>query len=133
MKQSIDPIRRNVTVPLDPERAFTLFTEGMHSWWPVQDHSRSASETEGESVKTERGELQTRKGGRIVEHPSNGVGLPWAEILVWEPPHRFVMAWKPHARPQPPTEVEVTFTPSDEGTLVELEHRGWERLSEDIT
>jgi hypothetical protein len=26
--------------------------------------------------------------------------------------------------------VEVIFTPRDGGTLVELEHRGWERLTE---
>ena len=29
-----------------------------------------------------------------------------------------------------PTEVEVRFTPDGAGTLVELEHRGWERAGE---
>jgi uncharacterized protein YndB with AHSA1/START domain len=41
------------------------------------------------------------------------------------------MAWRPHSRPQPPTEVEVTFAAVEGGTNVVLEHRGWERLSED--
>jgi len=41
---------------------------------------------------------------------------------------RFVLAWKPHSRPVPPTEVEVRFVPDGEGTRVELEHRGWERV-----
>jgi hypothetical protein len=27
----------------------------------------------------------------------------------------------------------VTFTPRGDGTLVELEHRGWERLTEDFS
>ena len=31
---------------------------------------------------------------------------------------------------RPPTELEVRFTRQGEGTLVELEHRGWEGLGE---
>jgi hypothetical protein len=41
-----------------------------------------------------------------------------------------VLAWKPNSTPRPPTELEVRFTPEGGGTLVELEHRGWERLGE---
>lgn len=33
---------------------------------------------------------------------------------------------------EPSTEVEVLFTASDTGTVVELEHRGWERLESDV-
>jgi uncharacterized protein YndB with AHSA1/START domain len=51
-------------------------------------------------------------------------------VLVWEPPHRFVLAWKPTSTPRPPTELEVRFTPQGGGTFVELEHRGWERLGD---
>ena len=47
----------------------------------------------------------------------------------WDPPGRVVMAWAPHSQPEPPTELEVAFTPQESGTLVELEHRGWERVS----
>jgi hypothetical protein len=32
--------------------------------------------------------------------------------------------------PEPPTEVEATFTAQGNGTVVEVEHRGWEGLSE---
>ena len=38
--------------------------------------------------------------------------------------------WKPNDRPTPPTELEVRFSPQSDGTVVELEHRGWERLGE---
>ena len=31
---SFTPVRCAVTVPLSPERAFALFTEGFFSWWP---------------------------------------------------------------------------------------------------
>ena len=32
------------------------------------------------------------------------------------------------SRDNPPTELEVTFTADGDGTRVDLEHRGWERL-----
>jgi hypothetical protein len=133
MTNGFEPIRRSVTVRLDPAAAFELFTSGLGSWWPLETHSRAASEFEGEGVKVERVEFEARAGGNVLEHLSNGEVLPWAEIIVWEPPSRFVLAWRPHPRPQPPTEVEVRFDPDARGTRVELEHRGWERLGAEVT
>ena len=87
-------------------------------------------EFEGQDVKVERLEFQHVAGGHVLEHLSNGQSLSWAEVLVWEPPTRLVLAWKPNSTENPPTEVEIRFTPDEVGTLVELEHRGWERLGE---
>ena len=129
MMTQVEPIQRSVTVPLDPERAFELFTARMDTWWPVETHSRAETEFEDEDLHVDRVEFQPHAGGQVLEHLSDGRVLPWAEVLVWEPPHRFVMAWKPHSRPQPATDVEVRFTARDGATLVELEHRGWERLT----
>jgi uncharacterized protein YndB with AHSA1/START domain len=128
----VEPIRRSVTVRGAPERAFSVFTDDIDGWWPTETHSRSAVELEDEDVKVERIEFQGRVGGHVLEHMSNGSTLSWAEVVVWEPPRRVVLAWRPHSRPQTPTEIEVTFTAEDGGTLVELEHRGWERLEEDF-
>jgi len=126
----IEPIHRSVTVRTDLERAFRLFTEEIGTWWPVETHSRAVDELEGRGVKVERVEFQGREGGLVLEHLSNGDALPWAQVLRWEPPGRLVLAWKPNSTPRPPTEVEVRFTSVEGGTLVELEHRGWERLGE---
>lgn len=132
MREHVEPIRRSVTVRCRPERAFRVFTEQMTTWWPYETHSRAATEfDEDAGVKTESVEFQGRVGGSVLEHLSDGRSLPWAEIAVWEPPRRFVMAWRPHSRSQPPTEVELTFTPVEDGTSVVLEHRGWDRLTED--
>lgn len=49
-------------------------------------------------------------------------------VLEWEPPRRLVLAWKPNLADNPPTELQVTFSPDGDSTRVELEHRGWERL-----
>jgi len=128
----VDPIVRSVTVRGGAERAFRIFTERMGSWWPHGTHSRAAMEFEEDGVTVAEIEFQGRVGGRILEHLSDGRVMPWAEVLVWEPPARFVVAWKPHDRPQPPTEVEVTFVAEEDFTRVTLEHRGWERLTEDV-
>ena len=92
----VEPIRKTISVAIPPDRAFELFTERMDSWWPLHTHARAVSEFEGEEVKTERVEFQTRAGGAVLEHLSNGQVLAWAEVLAWEPPSRFVLAWRPH-------------------------------------
>lgn len=129
---SIEPIRRSVTVACPPERAFRLFTEEIGAWWPVEVHSRAVDDFAGQDVKVERIEFQGRVGGRVLEHMSNGRSLPWAEVRVWEPPGRFVLSWHPSSSPRPPTEVEVRFSASGDGTMVELEHRGWEALGPSV-
>jgi uncharacterized protein YndB with AHSA1/START domain len=123
----IDPIHTSVTVGCPPEDAFRVFTREMGAWWPVQEHSMAVDEHEGR-VKVESVVVEEREGGRIYEVVSDGAEGTWATILAWDPPHRLILAWKPNLSDNPPTEVEVTFTPLDAGTRVDLEHRGWERL-----
>jgi uncharacterized protein YndB with AHSA1/START domain len=127
---TIEPIRASRSVRLDPARAFELFTARIDTWWPLETHSWAANGFEGENVKVERVEFQPLAGGKVLEHLSNGQVLPWGEVIVWEPPSRFVLAWKPNSNADPPTELEVRFTPQPDGTSVELEHRGWERLGD---
>jgi uncharacterized protein YndB with AHSA1/START domain len=89
------------------------------------------SEFVGDGVTVTQLEFQPRLGGSILEHLSDGRVLPWAEITVWEPPDHVVFSWRPHSAPEPPTQLDVTFaSEADGGSVVELEHRGWERLSE---
>ena len=126
----MEPIRRTLIVPSSPERTFQLFTAGMGTWWPVESYSRAVSEFAEEGVAVERLEFDARPGGLVVEHLSDGRALPWAEVTAWDPPNRVVLAWRPHSMPEPPTELEVRFRQQDGGTLVEIEHRGWERLSD---
>ena len=123
------PIRHSVTVGRTLDQAFQLFTDRMGTWWPLDQYSRAVNEFGAEGVTATELEFQARMGGSILEHLSNGTVLPWGEVIGWDPPDRVVMAWRPHSLPEAPTELEVTFTARGEGTLVEIEHRGWERLS----
>jgi uncharacterized protein YndB with AHSA1/START domain len=128
----LESIRQSVSVRADVARVFQLFTEEMGTWWPLELYSRAVSEFERDSVKVTALEFQGRPDGLILEHLSDGKVLPWGKITAWEPPRRVVMAWRPHPRPEPPTEVEVTFSAGVDGTLVEVDHRGWERLSQEF-
>ena len=129
MKPSLDAIRESLIVRADPGQAFAVFTEGMGTWWPVESYSRAVSELAHEKVEVARLEFRPRMGGAIIEHLRDGRTLPWGQVIEWRLPHRVVIAWKPHSEPEPPTEVDVTFRAHNGGTLVELEHRGWGRLS----
>lgn len=126
---SIEPIRRHVTVRCDPATAFRVFTAEMDTWWPLHIHSRAAGMPG--VVKAERIVVEEQAGGRIYEVMSDGVEADWGTILIWEPPQRLVIAWQPNGGPQNPTELELRFAAEGEGTRVDLEHRGWERLGPD--
>jgi uncharacterized protein YndB with AHSA1/START domain len=121
-------IRKSVTVAVPVETAFRVFTEEVASWWPLATKSVGQEETETLVI-------EPRVGGRVYEQLRSGEEHDWGEILAWDPPRRFVFTWHPGRGAETGQEVEVTFAASGDGTRVELEHRGWERLvsrAEDI-
>jgi uncharacterized protein YndB with AHSA1/START domain len=122
------PVRKRIRVACDVEHAFRTFTEGIRSWWPVRTHSISAGPN-GEHPP-EAVVLESTTGGRLYEVAHDGRECNWATIRVFDFPRRLVLEW--NVNPAiPATEVEVLFTRDGEGTIVELEHRGWERLTTD--
>lgn len=123
---STQPIQKSITVKRDVEGAFDLFTRGMGTWWPLASHSVAQADA-ATCV------LEPRVGGRIFERAKDGTEHAWGKVLAWEPPARLVFAFRPgrfvdDGSPFP--EVEVRFTRAAEGTRVDLEHRGWDRLGE---
>jgi uncharacterized protein YndB with AHSA1/START domain len=124
--QVVEPVRKSIRVRADAARAFRVFTEEMDSWWPRTHHIGSSP--------MKRVVVEGRPMGAIYTDQEDGTICPWGSVLTWEPPHLFVMAWqiKPDWQFEPDlskcSEVEVRFTPADDGTtLVELEHRGLQR------
>jgi uncharacterized protein YndB with AHSA1/START domain len=121
-------IRRSVTVECSVQDAFATFTERIHEWWPLSTHSIDSDES---GSQPETVIFQGGAGGQIYERTKKGEELKWADVIAFEPPHRFVLAWNPsREQERPPTEVEVTFTDEGRRTRVDLEHRGWEKLGE---
>jgi uncharacterized protein YndB with AHSA1/START domain len=123
-----DPIRRTIRLRCSMERAFHVFTEEMGTWWPLETHSIAVDQDLGQKAETLR--VDTREGGRIEEVLEDGSTRGWGAVVAWEPPRRVLLEWKPNDLPTPPTEVDVRFRPEGDGTLVELEHLGWDRLGD---
>src|SRR5262249_31079275 len=120
MSVTIEPVRAAVTVAVHPERAWEVFTAGIADWWPVASHSVAAY---ADAVPEEL-VLEPYEGGEIYEL-FGGIKRHWARIHTWRPPRTLGYTWRVNPD-NPPTEVVVTFTPVDEGTLVEVVHSGWE-------
>jgi uncharacterized protein YndB with AHSA1/START domain len=118
----IEVVRKVVTVDCAVEEAFRVFTTDALSWWPVETHSIHGMVREIV--------FEPEAGGELYEVSTSGEKGHWATVLEWEPPTRLVLAWNILEREGDKTEVEVRFQPDGDGTRVELEHRGWERVAE---
>ena len=123
--ESAATVRRSVTVKTSVDRAFHVFTAEFDSWWPRSHHI-------GKSPMT-RAIIEQKAGGRCYSQQADGSDCDWGQVLAWEPPHRFVIAWQitPQWAYEPDlsksSEVEIRFTPEGKGTRVDLEHRHFER------
>jgi hypothetical protein len=116
--EALAAIQKTITVDASVETAFETFTRRMSDWWPRESHSIF---DDREAVV-----FDERVGGRVYERAADGQEADWADVIAWEPPHRFVLRWRVNPE-RGPTEVEVRFAPENGGTRVELEHRGWEK------
>lgn len=125
--QTLDPIRKQITVAVPQERAFEVFTSQMAAWWNPDHHI-------GEKPYADL-VIEPREGGEWYEVDDEGTRCPWGRVLVWEPPGRLVLNWQLNDHwaydATQVTELELRFTAvSESSTLVELEHRLLEGLGE---
>jgi uncharacterized protein YndB with AHSA1/START domain len=120
-------VRRSVTVNVPADRAFTVFTRSMGSWWPMASHHIGA-------VDPAEIRMEEETGGRWYEVGVDGSECDWGRVLAWDPPRRVVLSWQINGEwaydpdPSHGSEVEVIFSAEEpDRTRVELEHRGFER------
>ena len=121
--QAVQAVRKSIVVGVPPEAAWSTYTERIGEWWPLATYS-----IHGERARTAL--FEGGQGGRLYERTASGEEAHWAEILAWEPPSRLVLLWQVNPDSPAPTEIEIRFPPEGDGTRVELEHRGWERLGD---
>ena len=115
------PIRQATLVRRDAGHTFTSFVATIGQWWPLRP--MSAGPDRAVDVVFEQ-----HLGGRVYERWDDGSTVDWGTVEAWDPPRRFVMTW---AMTPATTEVELRFKPLGPAlTRVEVEHRGWEALSE---
>jgi uncharacterized protein YndB with AHSA1/START domain len=121
-------VKKTVKVNAPQSHAFTVFTEHLGDWWPLQRYHIGAQ-------PAQTAIMEPHIGGRWFERASDGSECDWGRVLVWEPPHRIVLSWDINAdwkyEPGFGTEVEVRFVAEGpESTRVELEHNRLDRYGE---
>jgi uncharacterized protein YndB with AHSA1/START domain len=131
-------VRTSITVEAPIERAFSLFTEGIGTWWPPEHHILEAELAEMV--------FEPREGGHVYDRGVDGSECRWARVLAYEPPSRVVISWDINPRwqietdPERTSEVDVHFTAEgSDRTHIELEHRnldrhgeGWEQIRDAV-
>jgi len=124
--QTDTSVQSTIVVDAPIEKAFSVFTEGIGSWWEPEHHI-----LQGELAEMV---FEPRAGGHVYDRAVDGSVCRWARVLVYEPPVRIVISWDINLQwqietdPARASEVEVRFVAeSPERTRVELEHRGIER------
>jgi uncharacterized protein YndB with AHSA1/START domain len=122
---TVPPVCKNIRVRAGQARAFEVFTEGLDRWWP---RKASVGTAAMKAVV-----FEPHLGGRWYEIGVDGSQAVVGKVLLWDPPNRFVVSWdiNSHWKPDPDvgSEVEVRFTAEGaDMTLVELEHRKFERM-----
>src|SRR5215469_13492302 len=116
-----EPLRYRFGVTCPPDRTFELWTASAGVWWPMTTHSVSGR---GDAVLV----IEPGPGGRVYEQTAEGQEVSRGTVLAWEPAQRLVCEWLVG---DTPTELEVRFAPdAGGGTVVEIEHRGWERFGD---
>ncbi len=115
------PIRQSTLVRSNVEHTFDAFVGRIGEWWPVRPYSIGQDRVVGAT-------FERAEGGRVYETLDDGHEVTWGHVLEWNPPLGFTMTWELLSAV---TEVQLTFRPLGPSlTRVEVEHRGWERLSE---
>ncbi len=115
-----------VTVPVEPARAFEIFTSEIGLWWKRSLPYRFRPKQDGRLA------FEPGIGGRLVECYPEGEPYEVGRVLDWAPGERLRFEWRgTNFRPGQQTEVEVRFRAVTGGTRVTVEHRGWETLPPD--
>src|SRR5262245_14701128 len=126
-----------VEAPID--RTFTVFTEGIGTWFPP-DYNLLA-------VPLAERVFEPRVGGHVFDRGVDGSECHWGRVLAYERPRRVVISWdiNPHWQIETDlakaSELEVRFVAEAANrTRVELEHRylerhgeGWHQLRESLS
>ena len=131
-------VRTSVVVAVSQEHAFSVFTEGIGSWWPPDHHI----------LQGELDEMvfEPHVGGAVYDRATDGTQCRWGRVLAYEPPDRFVITWNISLQwqlepdPERVSKIEVRFVPeSPTTTRVELTHHdldrhgpGWEQMRDAV-
>ncbi|RZU60567.1 SRPBCC domain-containing protein [Zhihengliuella halotolerans] len=109
----VDPLRFSVRVPVGSDRAFEGFTEYVHLWWPVDEHSHFGD-----------GAHMSLDVDGLSEDSPSGETHRWASLLEAQAPARIELSCTYNFEDLAPSHVVVAFRSAGSETQVELTHTG---------
>lgn len=119
-------VRLSMVVKAPIERAFSVFTERIVSWWPREHHIGT--------VEMAVAIVEPRTGGRWYELGVDGSECNWGVVLAWDPPRHLALSWhldgdfRYDADARRSSRVDVRFETLGDGTTrAEPEHSGLDR------
>jgi len=110
-------------VAADPEAAFRAFVGDIGEWWIPNGLFRF---TDRESCHLA---FEPDPPERLVEIGPDGERFHIGTVTTWDPPRQVGFGWRQSSfDDDQSTEVSVRFDPVDTGTLVTVEHSGWDAI-----
>ena len=94
----MNPIHKERTLPATPAKAFKLFTEHFHDWWP---HEYTWSQNKLEKIT-----IAPKVGGLCTEIGPNGFRCDFGQVTQLEMDSLIAFKWQigPHREPVPDPE-----------------------------
>ncbi len=114
---NLRPITHQYDLRCSAEQAFDTYVRRIGEWW---DPAYTADPETFDAVT-----IEPRVGGRVYATHRDGVVYDWGEVREIRPPERFVYTSTLAQTGQAPSEIAVTFVPTDGGCSVRFEHGGW--------
>ncbi|CAN5425596.1 hypothetical protein BH11ACT8_BH11ACT8_01620 [soil metagenome] len=110
-------LHHELTIACDPQRAFTLFTLGMGTWW---DPAYSPDPEAFTGI-----EVEPFVGGALTMLLGDARYV-FGRVRTWEPGVRFTQSFCLAMSPESPSEIDVHFAEDEGGVcLVSFHHGGW--------
>lgn len=116
----IEPIVVEFEVESTVAHAFSMWTERAATWWP---RGHTVSKDDALEIV-----FEPMAGGRIYERTNSGPDHDWGEIVEWDPPGSLSYLWFLFFDKAGATDVTVSFTATEGGTLVRITQSGFDRL-----
>lgn len=120
-------VRVEISVAASVERAFAVFTEQAHTWWPAPYKLGPGGARTGLVI-------EPKASGRWYERTDDGAECAWGEVLAFDAPNHLALSWAitPTFQPEPDeakaSRVDVTFAADGpDRTTVTLVHSGLDR------
>ena len=115
-------VQKSLWLPQPRRQCFERFTAAIDQWWP-KHHSRSGQQS---STLT----LEPKVGGYFFEVTEEGERFEFGQVTHWDVDEHIALNWFLGSGPDRPSKVEIRFSDHNQGTQIEVTHRGVEELEE---